>query len=104
MNFLDYIVSEAYILIPVLYILGTFLKETPKVPDFLIPWILLICGMAGGFFLAGMKWEGILQGILVTGATVLTNQLYKQTANRKKDPSSAQTPPPPSMTPPSDCG
>jgi len=83
MDFMNFIVKEAYILIPVLYILGMFFKETPKVPDFLIPWILLVCGMAGGFFLSGMKFEGILQGVLVAGTTVLANQLYKQTAVKR---------------------
>lgn len=86
MDFMSYIVKEAYILIPVLYILGMFFKETPRVPDFLIPWILLGLGIIGGFFLSGMKFEGILQGILVAGVTVFTNQLYKQTAyNRIED-------------------
>lgn len=80
---MTYIVNEAYILIPVLYILGMFLKETPIVPDFLIPWILLGLGMIGGFFLGGMKFEGLLQGILVAGVTVMTNQLYKQTAIKR---------------------
>lgn len=83
MDFMNYIVKESYILIPVLYILGTFLKETPKLPDWLIPWILLVLGMAGGFFLSGMKFEGILQGVLIAGTTVFANQLYKQTAVKR---------------------
>jgi hypothetical protein len=83
MDFMNYIVKESYILIPVLYILGTFLKETPKLPDWLIPWILLVLGMAGGFFLSGMKFEGILQGVLIAGTTVFANQLYKQTVVKR---------------------
>lgn len=82
-DFMNFIVNQSYILIPVLYILGTFLKDTPKVPDWLIPWILLAFGVIGGFFLSGMKAEGALQGVLVTGVTVMGNQLYKQTAVKR---------------------
>ncbi len=85
MNFMDYIIQEAYILIPVLYVIGVFLKRTPRIRDWLIPWILMGLGMLGGFFLSGMLLDGLLQGVLVTGITVFANQLYKQTINRPKD-------------------
>ena len=79
-----YIVGDAYILIPVLYVIGMLLKRTPGLPDWLIPWILLALGMTGGFLLNGMQLEGLLQGVLVTGVTVFTHQLYKQTACKSK--------------------
>lgn len=86
MDFIDYIIKEAYILIPVLYVIGMFLKKTPKIADWVIPWILLGLGVVGGFFVSGMRWEGILQGILVAGMAVFGNQLYKQTmAKRNKN-------------------
>lgn len=78
------IVKEAYILIPVFYVIGLLLKRTPKLPDWLIPWILLVLGMAGGFFLNDMQFKGVLKGVLVTGVTVFSHQLYKQTARRLK--------------------
>ena len=84
MNVMDYIVSEAYILIPVLYVIGMFLKKIPNIADWLIPWILLVLGMLGGFFLADMSFGGLLQGILVAGVTVFANQLYVQTAIKSK--------------------
>jgi len=84
MNLMDHIIQEAYILVPVLYVIGIFLKRTPKVPDWLIPWILTGLGMIGAFFLSGMKLSGILQGVLVAGVTVFANQLYKQTMNRPR--------------------
>jgi hypothetical protein len=58
MNLLDYVIQDAYILVPVLYVIGAF-------------------------FLSGMKLSGILQGVLVAGVTVFANQLYKQTINRQ---------------------
>lgn len=85
MNVMDYIVSEAYILIPVLYVIGMFLKKIPSIADWLIPWILLVLGMLGGFFLADMNLQGILQGVLVAGVTVFANQLYVQTAIKSKE-------------------
>ena len=84
-NLMDYVVNEAYILIPVLYVIGMFLKKTPKIADWLIPWILLGLGMLGGFFLDDMSVHGILQGILVTGVTVFANQLYVQTIVKSKE-------------------
>ena len=82
-NLMNYIIQEAYILVPVLYVIGVFLKKTPRIPDWLIPWILTGLGMLGAFFLSGMKLSGILQGVLVAGVTVFANQLYKQTINRE---------------------
>ncbi len=85
MDLMNYIVSESYILIPVLYVIGVLLKKIPNIKDWLIPWILLGLGMIGGFFLAGMQLSGVLQGVLVTGVTVLGNQLYKQTTVKSQE-------------------
>jgi len=76
---IDYIVKEMYILIPVLYIIGTLLKRSPKLPNWLIPWILLILGIVGCCLLDGMSIQNVIQGILVAGVSVLANQLFKQT-------------------------
>ena len=81
----DYIVKEAYILIPVLYVIGLMLKKTPKLADWLIPWILLALGMVGGFFLSDMQFKGLLQGVLVAGFTVFSHQIYKQTKGNSKE-------------------
>lgn len=87
---MDFLIEEAYILIPVLYVIGMFLKKTPRIADWVIPWILLGLGILGGFFLAGMQLVGILQGVLVAGVTVFANQLYKQTALRSKEDGTGQ--------------
>ena len=87
MDLMDYIVNEAYILIPVLYVIGMFMKKIPNIKDWLIPWVLLGLGIIGGFFLSGMQLSGILQGVLVAGVTVFANQLYKQTIVKAKEDS-----------------
>lgn len=81
-DILYYIKEEALALMPALFVISLLLKNSPKIADWTIPWILLACGIMGGLFLLQSPLEGILQGILVTGATVLTHQLVKQTADR----------------------
>lgn len=83
-NLMDYIVEQALILVPVLYILGLMLKGTEKIKDWTIPWILLICGVACCIAIMGVNIQAILQGILVTGATVFGNQLIKQSTEKRE--------------------
>lgn len=83
MEFIDYIISEALIIIPVLWILGSFLKRTPKVQDWIIPWVLLFVGVVLAIGIIGLTVDAAVQGILVAGAAVLGHQLQKQTRERK---------------------
>lgn len=79
MEFINYVTENALILIPVLYIIGTILKGTSMVSDKFIPVILLPIGI--GFSMAIIRTisiDAIIQGVLVTGVTVYSNQLYKQ--------------------------
>ena len=80
-NFIDYVMEEALILIPVLFIFGKLLKETPKLANWLIPYILLVVGVVLSFLMIGFTVDGFIQGVLVVGATVLTHQLVKQSKN-----------------------
>lgn len=79
MDILTYILEKALVLIPVLMVIGAILKGTPKFPDWCIPWALLALGVVGAGFWIGWTAEGIFQGVLVAGAAVFGNQLYKQT-------------------------
>ncbi|RXI59001.1 hypothetical protein DP131_00570 [Clostridium tetani] len=85
MNLMDYIVEQALILVPVLYILGVMLKNTDKIKDWTIPWILLSCGVACCIAIMGVNIQAILQGILVTGVTVFGNQLVKQSTEKREE-------------------
>ena len=82
MDFMNYIIENALILIPVLYILGSFLKNLENIKDKYIPLILLAIGIGFSIAIIGFSVDAIIQGILVTGVTVLGNQLIKQS---KKD-------------------
>ena len=78
MDFLNYITENALILIPVLYIIGTFLKGLDIINDKYIPLILMAFSIAFSIAILGLNVVSIIQGILITGATVLSNQLIKQ--------------------------
>lgn len=82
MEIMNYLVEESIILIPVIWIIGAFLKKTPRVPDWIIPWILLIVSIVASIMKLGFSIQSVIQGILVTGAAVLGHQLIKQTTRR----------------------
>jgi hypothetical protein len=82
MDVMKYIVEEALIIIPVLWIIGLFLKNTPGVPDWTIIWILLVLGVVITIALLGVTPQAIIQGVLVAGAAVLGHQLLKQTLEK----------------------
>jgi len=91
MDFLSYIEPELLVLIPVLYVIGMVLKNLEEVKDKFIPVLLLIIGIAISVIyvlatqnlatsqeIAAGIFMAICQGALVTGVTVYTNQLIKQ--------------------------
>jgi len=78
MEFINYITENALILIPVLYIIGMILKGTERIKDKYIPLILLPIGIGLAMALMGVGINAIIQGILVVGVSVYTNQLVKQ--------------------------
>ncbi|MEL5900173.1 phage holin family protein [Clostridium sporogenes] len=83
-NLMDYIVEQALILIPALYVIGIMLKQTSKIKDWTIPWILLVLGIIGAISLMGFNANAVIQGILVTGVAVYTNQLIKQSTEKRE--------------------
>lgn len=91
----EYIKPELLVLIPVLYFIGVAVKKS-NVPDKFIPWILggvavalstlwicANCPMSSGAEIATGIFTAITQGVLVAGASVYVNQLYKQTGKEE---------------------
>lgn len=78
MEFVKFIIENALILVPALYVIGLILKGTEKIADKYIPLVLLVFGVVGAIALLGFNINAVIQGILVTGAAVYTNQLIKQ--------------------------
>ena len=75
---IDFITENALLLVPVLNIVGVIIKNTEKIPDKYIPFILLVFGILGAIAIFGVSAESVLQGILVTGTAVYGNQIVKQ--------------------------
>ena len=78
MEIMDYIMEGRLILIPVLYIIGYIFSKTQLIKNKFIQLILLVIGIVLSLLIGGNTIiDNIIQGILVTGATVLTNQVIK---------------------------
>ena len=76
---MDYIIQNRLILIPVLYIIGIFIKRTQFIKDKYIPLLLLTFGIFFSILMGGETIiNDIIQGVLVTGATVMGDQMIKQ--------------------------
>lgn len=79
MDFLNYITENRLILIPVLYIIGYIIKNTKLIKNKYIPLILLSLGIVLSISMGGNTIvDNIIQGTLVTGATVLSDQIIIQ--------------------------
>lgn len=90
MDLISYIVNEGLILIPVLYIIGLVIKQTPKIKDWLIPYILGALGILAAVSLMGLNIQSVIQGILIAGAAVYTNQTIKQTVLKDAEDSESE--------------
>lgn len=85
-NLNDYIKPELLVLVPVLYILGLFIKQSESIKDKYIPSILGIVGIIlSAMYVSTCEtmsiaclFTSITQGILVAGVAVYTDQLVKQ--------------------------
>ncbi|UED78065.1 phage holin family protein [Brevibacillus sp. DP1.3A] len=82
----QYMSDNVLIVFVVLLLIGYFLKRTPHVQDWMIPYaltaagILLACGILKSFTI-----ESVVQGILAAGVASLTHQLWKQTSDKRSD-------------------
>ncbi len=103
MDFSEYIKAELLILIPVLYIIGMACKKAETVKDKFIPLIVGGCGVALSIIYVlctsdlsspqavGMAiFTALTQGVLVSGASVYANQLFKQFSNKDKTDSDTE--------------
>ncbi len=74
----EFLIEQVLILVPVLLFIGKLLKATPKIADWLIPWLLLIAGAGGGLAILGFTVNGFVQGVLAAAMAVFGHQLFKQ--------------------------
>lgn len=74
--------SALVTVVPVLIILGFALKNTPKVPDWTIVWVLLLLGALAGVLAVGFNVEGFANGVIAAGLAIASHQAFKQTVER----------------------
>ncbi|MDF0726274.1 phage holin family protein [Cytobacillus sp. S13-E01] len=77
---------QLVLVVPALLILGYALKNTPKVQDWMIIWILLLLGIMASILKLGFTVNGIANGMIAAGAAITTHQAIKQSfrSHRKK--------------------
>ena len=79
MGIISYIIEEGLIMIPALYIIGEIIKFTGVLNNKWIPLTLLVFSLLfTPLLLGGFTPDNIVQAVLVTGVTVLGDQLIKQ--------------------------
>ena len=78
MEFISFISENMVIVSAALWVLGVFLKGS-NVLDELIPWILVVIGLLISLWMNGINPDAAIQGVLVAGGAVLTDNLIKQT-------------------------
>ena len=79
MEIINFIIEEGLIMIPALYIIGEIIKFTGVLNNKWIPLTLLVFSLLfTPLLLGGFTPDNIVQAVLVTGATVLGDQLIKQ--------------------------
>lgn len=77
---INFIMNEALIMIPALWVIGAIIKHTEFIPDKWIPVILLGVSIAlSPLVIGGYSPSNIVQAVLVAGAAVFGHQLVKQT-------------------------
>lgn len=81
-NIIKFVPEQLLILVAALYVIGMFLKKTPKVVDWSIPWILVVLGVGFSISILGVNPTSILQGVICAFCSVGANQLVKQTSNK----------------------
>lgn len=79
MDILTFLNQNYYVLVPALWVIGYALKQTPRIPDWTIIWILLGLSLGIGTFAFGLSFNGIVNGIIAAGVAVFGHQMFKQT-------------------------
>ncbi|MGI5907977.1 MAG: phage holin family protein [Christensenellales bacterium] len=65
-------------LIHALAVIGRIIRSVPAVPRWLVPVVLLIPGVLGTMALLGWSVGSAILGVLITGAAVYGNQIWKK--------------------------
>lgn len=78
----DLIDPKLLIVVACCWVLGFFLKETPRVPNWTIVFIVTAVAVFFTVWMMGVSPESFLQGILCGAFAVYGHQIVKQTTER----------------------
>ncbi len=78
MNLTEFLNQNVYIVSVVLFIIGLFLKKTPYIPSWSVPYILSVLGIIACNLILSPGIDATLQGFLSAGISVYAYQLYKE--------------------------
>ena len=76
----QYVPAELGILVATLWVIGYFVKQTNKISDAYIPFILMVLGIAGAVLIQGFTIISVLQGIICAAVAVFAKNVVKQGA------------------------
>ena len=77
MSFPDFLNENIYAVSIALFIFGLILKQTPKVKNWTIPYILTALGVISCSIILGFNINSIVQGVIAAGVAVYFHQLGK---------------------------
>lgn len=75
----SFIKPELLLVLTVCWVIGYILKQTPRVPDWTIIYIVTLLAISVVCLMQGLSPDSVLQGILCGAVAVYGNQLVKQT-------------------------
>lgn len=75
------VMDELVFIVPALWCVGYWLKSTPNVKDWIIPYLLCLLSIAGSIMTVGFSVEAVANGVIAVGLAVFGNQLVKQAKN-----------------------
>lgn len=79
MDITHFLIEQALIMVPALWVIGEIVKYTNAIDNKYIPLILLMFSLfLTPMLLGGYTPDNIVQAILVAGASVFSDQLLKQ--------------------------
>jgi hypothetical protein len=64
-------------LVPALWVLGFALKQTPRIPNWSIIWIISVVSLGLAFVSYGFHTEAFVNGLTAAGISVFGHQLVK---------------------------
>lgn len=77
------IAEDLLFLLPMLNAIGYMLKTTPRIKDWLIPYILCFIGIITTVSLKGFNVLSVAQGIIVSMSSVGIHQVIKQSKGKE---------------------